>query len=370
MSEYLNILKHKLSNKPESNVVGAANVAASIIDFTADTANDVVPEKPTRVEPVISPALKIEKPKQFFLTQSIIKEITAWNGEYKECCPRLIYEKYITGNYRYTTNSMLEGIFGETLFLGSGAKGQEVLDLPRHKKSGEKLTSQKNIEEQSKRFGLWCASKGISVIKGTNTQVPIVKKFNDKTLIRTEIDLFPTPFLYQGEYKLAVIDVKLTGNIYNTSGSFSWGAPQFIDHIQADMTYWLLEDFDMELNIKHAPHKEEVYRTIFGNETISKIIANKELMFVYFIIGYKQQPLDKQILFYFREYFEHGEARNPSIVPKRQREWKERARKTLAQLNMWHQQNWKPEPGIICSKCPVNRNNGGYCDKAAEIQTI
>ena len=84
----------------------------------------------------------------------------------------------------------------------------------------------------------------------------------------------------------------------------------------------------------------------------------------------KAQPLDEQVLFYHREYFEPGESRNPNSVPKRQREWKERARKTLAQLNLWHQKNWKPEPSNLCIKCPVNKKNGGYCDKGSEIQTI
>lgn len=370
MSDYLNLLKQKLEHKPQTQTEGVATPATLSEAFNEKVEQDITPIQVISEAPKNEPQEKPKKEKQFFLTQSLIKDVTTWNGEYTENCPRLVYEKFITGQYRYTSDSMLEGIFSETLFLGGGAKGQKVVDLPRHKKTGEKLSAQKNIEEQARRFDLWCASKGISIIKGVNTQVPIVKKFNEKINIRTEIDLFPTPFLYKGEYKLAVIDVKLTGNIHNTKGSFCWGAPHFIDHLQADLTYWLLEDFDMELNIKHNPEKEEVYKTIFENDTIKNVIKNKDLMFIYFIIGYKAQPLDEQVLFYHREYFEPGESRNPNSVPKRQREWRERARKTLAQLNLWHQKNWKPEPSNLCIKCPVNKKNGGYCDKGSEIQTI
>lgn len=370
MSDYLENLKKRLQGQPEQNNTGMDYKSSPTEAFKVEVAANTSAATSAPTEAELKPKEDIKAPKQFFLTQSLIKDITTWNGEYNEVCPRLIYEKFITGAYRYTTDSMLEGIFGETKVLGGGARGQEVHDLPRHKKTGEKLTAQKNIEEQSKRFDYWCASKGISVIRGVNTQVPIVKAFNDKIFIRTEIDLFPSPFLYKGEFRLAVMDIKFTGDINNTSGNFSWGAPQFIDHLQADMTYWLLEDFDMELNIKHAPHKEEVYKTIFGNDTITNIIKNRELMFVYFIMGYKKQPLEEQILFLHREYYEPGESRSPTSVPKRQREWKERGRKTLAQLNMWHQQNWKPEPGNQCVKCPVNKINGGYCDKAPELRTI
>ena len=370
MNDYLNLLKQKLDT--QTQVKNESIVTSAMLSEAFDETPTHDPAiKQSVPEPLgNAPQQEVKKERQFFLTQSLIKDVTTWNGDYTDTCPRLIYEKYITGQYRYTTDSMMEGVFGETLFLGKGAKGQLVTDLPRHKNTGEKLSAQKNIEEQARRFNLWCVSKGISVIRDINTQFPIVKKFNDKILIRTEIDIFPSPFLHQGEYKLAVIDLKLTGNIHNTGGKFSWGAPQFIDHLQADMTYWILEDFDMDLNIAHCPEKEDVYKAIFENDTIIQTIKDKELMFIYFIVGYKSQPLDKQILFYHREYYEQGESRNPNSIPKRQREWKERARKTLAQLNMWHQQKWKPEPSNLCIKCPVNKANGGYCNVAATIQTI
>lgn len=370
MSSYFEELKKRLANEQADKNKGVADSAAPSNENSPQVEQTTYPKTAPVKTAETAPKTEIKKPKQFYLSQSLIKEITTWNGDYTEVCPRLVYEKFITGNYRYTTDAMIQGIFGETLVLGGGARGQEVRDLPRHKKTGEKLSAQKNIEEQSRRFNLWCAQKGISVIPGVNTQVPIVKRFNERTLIRTEIDLFPTPFLYQGEYKMAVMDIKYTGDVNNTSGPFCWGAPQFIDHLQADITYWLLEDFDMDLNIEHNPHKEEIYRTIFGNETIQKVIKEKGLMFVYFIIGYKKQPLEEQVLFLHREYYEIGESRNPATMPKRQREWQERARKTLAQLNMWHQQGWKPEPGNICLKCPVNKVNGGYCDMAPELRTI
>ena len=300
---------------------------------------------------------------EFFLSQTVIKRVTDRGGEYREVCPRAFYEMYIQKAYREVTLPMLHGIYGETQVLGGGAKGQKVTDLPRHKKTGEKLTAQLNIDEQVHRVPMWLNEKGISIIPGVNTQVPIVKRFDKNTLIATEIDIFPSPFLHNGKFNLAVIDLKFTSDINTKFGSFCWGAPEFIDHIQADMTYWLLQDFDMELNIKYNPEKEAIYRSIFENDAISKMIEGEQIIFVYFIVGYKAQPLEEQRVFVIRSY------RDPNGGLFRQNEWKERARKTLAQIEEWKAKGWPPLEDTWCSKCPVSHTNGGYC-KHDSLQVV
>ncbi len=346
---YFDELKKKIANTddgPVHDVVKASDV--SIPEEVQTT-----PEPEIKPKPLVTKST--EKAKQFFLSQTIIKQVTDKNGDYKTICPRAFYEMYILGNYRDVTLPMLQGIYGETQILGGGARGQRVDDLPRHKKTGEKLTAQLNIDEQVHRVPIWLNEKGISIIPGVNTQVPIVKRFDNNVLIATEIDIFPTPFLNDGKYNLAVIDLKFTSNIETKFGSFCWGAPEFIDHIQADLTYWLLQDFDMELNIKYNPEKEAIYRSIFENEAITKMIEAEQIIFVYFVIGYKAQPLEEQILFIIRSY------REPNGSLFRQNEWKERARKTLAQMSEWKAEGWPAMQDSWCSKCKVSQTNGGYC---------
>ena len=366
MSSYLDSLKKKLSEKEQNEKPPVSKEEqGQSSKIKAETTSDTEEKKSALEGLKKAPMLIVPNTeKQFFLSQTLIKEITDRHGEYKEVCPRYIYENYITKQYRRVTVPMMDGIFGETLVLGGGARGQKLTDLPRHKKTGEKLTAQKNIEEQATRFPIWCNQKGISVIPGVNTQVPITKRLKDKVLVRTEIDLFPTPFLFEDKFVLSVIDVKFTSDINSSWGDFCWGKPEFVDHIQADMTYWLLQDFDMELNLKFNPEKEEIYRNVFENSSIKKMIENEDIYFIYFIIGYKKQPLEEQVNFIYRSY------REPNGSLLRQEEFKERARKTLAQLSEWRAQNWPARENNYCGQCPVSKLNGGYCTQYQKIKSI
>jgi hypothetical protein len=371
MSSYLDKLKKNLSgvnHAPETSPVELPHGDLNAID--PELGQYPVTEKEAFKSPEkavleeVNTLIVPDTDKRFFLSQTLIKAITDKSGDIKNVCPRFIYESYIQKKYREVTKPMMEGIFGETQVLGGGAKGQKVTDLQRHKKTGEKLQAQKNIEEQAIRFKKWCTEKGINVIPGYNTQVPVAKRFQNRVIIRTEIDLFPTPFIDKDGIKLAVMDIKFTADVNSRFGDYCWGAPEFMDHIQADLTYWLLKDFDMELNIKLNPEKEEIYRAIFENDTIRKMIDEEQIFFIYFVIGYRKEPLDEQVKFIHRNY------REPNGSLFRQNEWQERARKTLAQLSFWKSQNWPPLTDSHCDKCPVSQRNGGYCDKFQELKTI
>ena len=366
---YLDKLKSKIASGDNNADIKTKEAVSSVVSRNDDVSpsNEGGAPKSTINEPkeeITKPTILKEETKQFFLSQTLIKRITDQNGNYKEVCPRQIYEEFILGKYKHTTLPMLEGIYGETLCLGGGARGQKVVDLPRHKKNGEKLTAQLNIEEQARRFPFLCNQYGMSIIPGVNTQVPIVKMFGKNRYIRTEIDIFPSPFLFEDNFGLSVIDLKFTSDVNSTFGDFGWGAPEYLDHCQADITYWLLQDFDMELNIKHFPHKEQVYRSVFENPTIKKMIENEDISFLYFILGYKKQPLEEQVKIIKRGYRDD----NGSLF--RQKELQERIRKTYAQLNEWALSGWPPQEGDRCFKCLVNKANGGYCDKAPQIKSV
>lgn len=358
---YFDSLKSKLSGVPSPD--NSSPEAVTSVESHDNTKVDIEPTE--KKEVVKTPLIVPKEEKQFFLSQSLIKEVTDQHGNFKEVCPRVVYEKFITKKYREMSMPMLQGIFGETLILGSGARGQSVTDLPRHKRTGEKLIDQKRIEEQALRTPIWIAEKMMSIIPGVNTQIPITKRYKGNILFRTEIDIFPTPFLDDdGKLKYAVVDLKMTGDVNAEFGYSPWGAPQFVDHCQADATYWLLQDFDMELNLKFNPEKEEIYKMIFENKSLIKAIENEDVIFVYFIIGYKKEPLDQQIAFIQRLY------RDESGSDLRQREFHERVRKTIAQLKQWHEEGWKPMQNDKCSSCPVLTKNGGYCDQGNSIKKI
>ena len=164
-------------------------------------------------------------------------------------------------------------------------------------------------------------------------------------MLGCELDWFPVTILYEGVYRLAMIDIKLTADVNSTFGAFSWANPKHMDHVQGDMYHLIVRDIDLELNPSLAP--------IF-NERVQEIIKANQIVFLYWVWGYAE-PLEDQERFVEREYQEH-EGNNH-----RQNELKERIRKVTAILDREEHFGWNEHPCDNCSKCSLNKKFGGPC---------
>ena len=200
------------------------------------------------------------------------------------------------------SDAMLRGQYFETQILGCGAAGSTLYDLPRHKKTGEKLTDHVRIDELIHKWDQFAEIHQIIIIKeGENCNVqrrigpieldiPELKEHwpNVKVLLKMDTDII-SPIFYDGiYYDAAVLDLKLTQSLNNKFGEYCWGSPEFIDHIQAFLYsyftglpfFYLIGDYkDSRYEIMHVntnrEHPDEGLRKeaeLRYKETIRRII--------------------------------------------------------------------------------------------------
>ena len=298
------------------------------------------------------------------INQSLIKKLINKFQEEEQFCPKYIKHCVIDRKgLDISTDAMMAGKFFESMTLGGTTGGNLVTDLPRKAISqkkmlelkskglplvGEKKIDQERLEIQVERFKLKAKKLGIQIATGINTHVQVFKHWDGKKyLIVGELDLFPTPILYEGHTQLAIIDVKATSNVDTTFGKFCWGTPKFMDHLQADMYHYLIRGLDFGLN----PHLKGVI-----TPAIQELIENNQVLFLYWVWGYQKEPLELQEKFIERSYFDENGSNY------RQKELQERIRKTIAIIEREDAFGWEANPiPEQCKVCSLNRVNGGTC---------
>jgi len=154
-----------------------------------------------------------------------------------------------------SSEAMLKGLYFESAILGSTADGSSVTDLPRHKKTGKKLTDHIRIDELIHKWDQYAHLHEIVITKqkeGKNTQLRFSKELQIleiqehwpglKVILKMDTDLISPIKDDEGVFhEGAVIDLKLTGSLDNTFGEYAWGEPERIDHLQAFIYSYFLE---------------------------------------------------------------------------------------------------------------------------------
>ena len=268
-----------------------------------------IPEVKTTIEVSIEPRRVINlrdlHPDKFLVSQSDMKYFLFKGDERENYCPRYAMEAVIGRHYKKPpTDSMLAGSYFETLVLGSGAKGEITLDLPRKKISpkaerewlaegknlkdlkGEKTIDQLRIEIQAERCKQRAYQLGVD-INPIVTQVPLIKHLWDNIFLIGELDIFPALVSTERGKILAIIDLKLTSNVHSRWGDFCWGAPEFMDHTQAYQYLELVRDIDITLNPHIAPILEKFPYLIQQG-------SDGDIGFNYWVFGYQKEPLEEQ----------------------------------------------------------------------------
>lgn len=291
--------------------------------------------------------------------QSLIKKIINQGHEETSWCPLYLYKAEIKRSInRHVSLDMKYGIFGETLCIGSGAY-ESVYDLPRDKRTKEerKKTAQIQIEKHAKLFPKIAMEKGITVYIDVNTQVPLFYQWDEDTIFKGTMDIFPTPIMWNNNIEIAIIDVKFTKDVKTTWGNFCWGAPQFIDHLQADAYHWLVrvvdKDFQKEMNPDHD------YDLILSDFVLHN---RNNIKFIYWVMGHvNTENIREQILFLERRYQDKygGDLR--------QMEAQERIKDGIKLLRKAEEHGWPARPSSdACKRCALARHNGGDCKVSTE----
>jgi hypothetical protein len=307
---------------------------------------------------------------EFPINQSIIRQFLH-NGEEREYCFRRIYLTKIKKTLKDTPSEpMLYGKYFETACLGHSS-GYDVKDLPRKKLTkkieaenavrkvekrsllqGEKYLDHIRVDDQITRFKA-LKEKYKVIITKENVQVPIITVWDQDpdVLLSAELDIFPTTILLPDENDnnvpkmfAAIIDLKLTADIHATYGEYSYGAPQFLDLIQAKMYHYVVRNISKQLN----PNLEGLI-----TPTVQSLIDKNAIQFLLWVFNYKKEILEDKFI-------------KISWDSNKESELHESIRKTISSLEVGEKTDWPTNPVFhLCKSCP-NRD----CTDRVKIQTI
>lgn len=326
-----------------------------------------------------------EMPVPFYISMTTIKYLIDSEHQIKAYCPLQLYamlHEKIPNN----KDSFQKGKLLETLVLGSSAKGDSVTSLGVNKKSGGMLKDEADIRMYAQLCKIKMAKHQIAVHEGVNTQVPVVCRVNKypDILLRTELDLFPTTFVANPDkssegLKLAAIDLKSTPDIDKGYGAYNWGKPEYLDHIQPDSIFYILDNLDIDLCKSENPEYEKNvgYDNVFTPFVLEHL---KNTRFYYMVVGYKMDYDLKNIRF-FERLKKDPNVKSPDF---RQKEFEQRMYRAIERIE-WHYRNgWEAIPYhnkyefTGCKYCNINKENNsleynenkGYCTEADNIQAL
>jgi len=288
------------------------------------------------------------------LTQSLISRFL-YKGEERELfCPSKTYHIDMIRSHHYRTASMLNGSYFETLCIGSGAGGRITDDLPRkrlvkarelenmkRKESGlpevkgDKTMDQLRIEQQAQRFKVLSSKYQITVTP-ENTQVRITVPWhkNPEIWLSCEFDIFPTAIITNEGLKLAIIDLKLTADVNASFGEYCWGAPEFMDLIQAYMYHYCARQV-----INHVDTNPNMVELL--TKPAVTLIQQNQLEFYYWVFNYKKENLEDKLI---------------KVVwdATKEQEFHEAIRKCVSLIEFYEAQQYPAKPNYkLCKECTV-----------------
>lgn len=212
------------------------------------------------------------------------------------CWKRMWHETIYKDVESITTDSMLKGLFFESLCIGKTAHGA-VTDLPRKIRDGSKTIDQIRIEEQAflfksliakEKYGIILVPDGFGGFK--NVQISHKKKVEIENLegfnvfLRGTADIISPVKFDKYDYKNAAIDLKLTKDRDSDYGDYCWGAPDRMDHMQAfvysflfDMPffYWIFDYKPSDRGQKVIPVNTNVFHPERKKSNEAKLRLNE-----------------------------------------------------------------------------------------------
>jgi len=254
------------------------------------------------------------------ISQSLIKAFAQ-----DDYCPMKLKKIFIDKTHNLVVSeSMQRGLYFETLCLGSGVHGKKVNDLPR-KKNGDKKVSQERIDLQVHEFRSVLSNHKMKVL---DNDIYIEKEHEKGIILNGTID-FTSPIWddTDGPIEKALVDLKLTMNIYSQFGPYCWHFPHNMDHTQAYMYMHLWEQ-----------------------------VHGEKLPFYYLVFDYKPVPEYKIIKKLFGKMEEF--------------ELKESIRKTVEKIYFHEGRGYFTNPSHMnCRNCPLQTQCTDFTS-AKKIQTV
>jgi hypothetical protein len=242
------------------------------------------------------------------LSQSTIKDLGVIviddQVELINYCQKQFYHKHVQNDYpRTASKSMKEGLYAETLILGSSARGEVVTSLPEKKRGGKTVT-QERIEIQMQRLYGYMYAFGVK-INQFNTQIPLIAQYSKGLWLRGELDLFPV-FV---DGRPSIVDIKTTKDVYSDFFSIDekwvrkslyscWGNYKSLVKNQPIIYHFLARNFQrtgLDGLIRYKPEFEAKFRYLFEQK-----IDYNDTNFWFFVAGTGKAEYHDQLI--RREY--------------------------------------------------------------------
>lgn len=243
------------------------------------------------------------KNNNIILSQSITKELGLYvisdQLESFEYCPKGLYHKYISEDYPdVVSESMMDGRYGETLLLGSCARGDSCEGLNKTK-TGKTPIRESRLDIQANRLYGYMYARGVRINKN-NVQVPLIAKYDNNIWLRGELDIFPVNV----DDKISVVDVKFTKDVNNSFFSIAkkhvrtasmgcWGHFDGIAKNQPLFYHYLVRNFKnsgIEIHKRYNEAKSDIYDYIFSLD-----YDYSDANFHFFVAGTKSADFDSQL---------------------------------------------------------------------------
>lgn len=237
----------------------------------------------------------IDKDNNVHIGSSLVKQMFH-KGELRVHCPRKIYVNYVAKTHKSPSSIyMLRGLYFEYRCLGAMSSHQE--DVPDwsslfHIRDQEKpLAETDRILKQVDNFREKIVPAYGLEIDEERVQVKGSKLLEGHGIVLDgEADLI-TPISFTANSKEyvfgdAVTDLKLTGDIHNDFGEFSWAKAQDMDHIQAYIygAIWELPFMYLVFDYKKNSEFLPILKTMDNTESMEHmqtILSTKALILDY-----------------------------------------------------------------------------------------
>jgi hypothetical protein len=265
------------------------------------------------------------------ISKSLIRQLI-YKGEPYPVCPNKVYHTLLLRDIvNPPSEAQMKGLYFESQCLGSTVEGALVDDLPRHKKTGEKLKDHERIDQAVELFASVKEDLGL-VVDDSRIQQYHRRKWKDPS-INWDIDIFLDGTMdllspiqtnsYQHEE--ATVDLKLTRDrdmlTVFSNGLFHstpWGNMQ-----QADFTEPML------------------YRLIFGKPFIYLVFDYKATD-----AGYRDIPIITDV--------NDPDPQKAATASERMADLIKTIRWTISSIMQWEKDGWPMTPiPKVCQCCPI-----------------
>ena len=267
------------------------------------------------------------------ISQSLIKASDSDSNP--DWCPRKVQAIYLKGMQSEPSETMEVGNYFETLAFGATDSGMRT-QAPIDKRTGSiKLKFQRAQVHAARFLSEYKEKYKMNFLKQRH-HIHVQIEGEPNYILRARLDILtslydPINFPDEPLHPIVIMDTKMTGSILSTYPPFSWGAPQLMDHIQADL-------YSMCYEAKHG----------------------KAVPFYYLVMD--TSPQMKHMLYY------------KPVTTADKRIVRERIRRTIATINLYNDStdggDWPARPNADnCKRCPLSEICPEY-SKGITIKTI